>query len=592
MKKSPRNRQSASRIRANVRRSALRIERLESRVVFAGDAPQAINDLFLTTQDEPLDVANAGVLANDLDAELDQLTAELFSNATHGSVTLQADGSFQYTPNAGYTGIDAFLYRATDGDSYSRLGAVTLRVNANELPPMAVADAYAIDEDSTLVIDASGVLANDSDADGDSLVANLVTGPQHGVVTLNADGSFVYTPEANFTGIDGFSYLANDGTLESDAANVTIDVQAVADAPVAVNDVYAIDEDTTLVIDASGVLANDSDADGDSLVANLVTGPQHGVVTLNADGSFSYTPDANFAGVDGFSYLATDGTLDSDAASVTIEVRDVIDEPVTRDDFYNVGEDDVLVVGIDRGVLANDVDPQGLPVAASLDAGPEHGSVILDADGSFRYQPAENYFGLDSFTYTATNGEGLSVSTRVNIVVQSINDTPTAAGDTYQLEADGSLAIGAESGILANDTDVEHDAIVPTIVEGPTHGTVVLGPDGSFLYAAKDGFRGPDSFRYQLNDGMSNSNVVVVTLNGGAVVAETSPEGESIPDESETVDAPLVVDDPLVIEDEDPFGPHDDDDGFGWKGLAHHHHHGRFNHCAHDWLFTDEHWRR
>src|SRR5206468_7304321 len=123
--------------------------------------------------------------------------------------------------------------------------------------------------------------ANDTDVDGDALSSILVNPPQHGGVTLGADGGLLYTPDANFNGVDGFSYRANDGSADSDAAAVTVNVTPVNDAPTAAADAYATEEDTSLTIDAAGgVLANDSDAEGDPMSAILVAGPANGAVTL------------------------------------------------------------------------------------------------------------------------------------------------------------------------------------------------------------------------------------------------------------------------------------------------------------------------
>ena len=128
-----------------------------------------------------------------------------------------------------------------------------------------------------------GVLGNDSDPDGDPLSDVLVSGPSHGSLTLNGNGSFSYTPAADFTGSDSFSYRASDGTLSSNPATATISVTAVNDAPTAAGDSYSTAEDTTLTVAAPGVLGNDSDPDGDPLTAVLVTGPSHGSLTLNGN---------------------------------------------------------------------------------------------------------------------------------------------------------------------------------------------------------------------------------------------------------------------------------------------------------------------
>src|SRR5204863_151259 len=146
--------------------------------------------------------------------------------------------------------------------------------------PVAGNDAFSVNEDNTLTVAATGVLANDTDIDGNPLTTVLATGPSNGTLTLNADGSFSYTPSANFNGSDSFTYRANDGAANSNLATVTITVNPVNDAPVAGNDTFSINEDTTLAVPAAGVLANDSDVDGNTLTAVLVSGPANGILTL------------------------------------------------------------------------------------------------------------------------------------------------------------------------------------------------------------------------------------------------------------------------------------------------------------------------
>src|SRR5262249_8157276 len=158
----------------------------------------------------------------------------------------------------------------------------------------------------------------------------------HGSLALNADGSFTYTPDANYNGADSFSYKANDGSADSNVATVSINVAPVNDAPVAQNDIATTNEDTP---DPSNVLTNDGDVDGDRLSAVLVSGPAHGSLALNADGSFTYTPDANYNGADSFSYKANDGSADSNVATVSINVAPVNDAPVAQNDVATTNED-------------------------------------------------------------------------------------------------------------------------------------------------------------------------------------------------------------------------------------------------------------
>src|SRR5439155_1746673 len=170
----------------------------------------------------------------------------------------------------------------------------------------------------------------DTDVDGDALSAVLVTGPSHGTLTLNSDGSFSYTPDTDYNGIDSFSYQANDGTTSGGIVTVTLTVNPQNDAPVALDDSFTTAEDTTLNVAAPGVLANDTDVDGDSLSAVLMSQPTHGSLTLNSNGSFSYTPAANYNATDSFTYKANDGQADSGIATVSITVTPVNDRPEER----------------------------------------------------------------------------------------------------------------------------------------------------------------------------------------------------------------------------------------------------------------------
>ncbi|WP_460662355.1 Ig-like domain-containing protein [Kribbella swartbergensis] len=192
--------------------------------------------------------------------------------------------------------------------------------------PVGAADAYGTVEDKPLAVNAPGVLANDTDADGDTLTAGGLTQPANGAVVLAANGSFTYTPKSGFSGTDTFTYRASDGTAASAPTTVTITVEAGEEppdntAPVAGEDAYEAVEGQPLVLPAPGVLANDTDADGDVLMAIGATQPINGKVTLAADGALTYTPDAGFTGKDVFTYRADDGEDVSTPTKVTITVK-------------------------------------------------------------------------------------------------------------------------------------------------------------------------------------------------------------------------------------------------------------------------------
>ncbi|BDZ41997.1 hypothetical protein GCM10025865_12960 [Paraoerskovia sediminicola] len=192
--------------------------------------------------------------------------------------------------------------------------------------PVGAADAYGTVEDEPLTVEAPGVLANDTDVDGDDLTASGVTQPANGTVSLESDGSFTYTPDAGFSGADTFTYVVSDGAATSDPTTVTITVEdgeqpPVNTAPVAADDAYDAVDGEPLVLPAPGVLANDTDADGNVLTATGVVQPANGTVTLESDGSFTYVSDPGFSGKDVFTYRADDGQDRSKRATVTVTVK-------------------------------------------------------------------------------------------------------------------------------------------------------------------------------------------------------------------------------------------------------------------------------
>ncbi|MEO0933222.1 MAG: Ig-like domain-containing protein [Cyanobacteria bacterium J06641_2] len=275
-----------------------------------------------------------GVLANDTDAEGTTLDATVTSNPTNGSYEFTSDGSFTYTPLEGFSGTDSFTYTASDGLSTSEPATVEINVEAppagTNTAPVAEDDSYTIAAGEALNVDvASGILANDTDAEENNLIPTLADAPSSGNLTFNGDGSFVYTPLEGFNGTDSFTYTVNDGELDSEPATVQINVGSLTNtAPVAQNDIYTTPEGEALTVDAAaGVLANDTDAEGNSLSATVVENPTNGSYEFTSDGSFTYTPQEGFNGTDSFSYTISDGELTSEPATVQINVGEVTDTP-------------------------------------------------------------------------------------------------------------------------------------------------------------------------------------------------------------------------------------------------------------------------
>jgi hypothetical protein len=304
------------------------------------DAPAGVvARSYTTAENSALTVPAPGLLTGVTDVEGNAISVELVTNvsAAAGSVALNGtSGGFTYTPAAGFTGNATFTYRAIDNASppgASTAATVTIAVTNVNDPPVASPNTYSATEDTVLNVAAPGVLAGDTDPDaGTTLSALLVSSvPSNtGSLTLNSNGSFVYAPALNYSGTTSFTYRARDNgspPLESAPATVTINVAAVNDAPLAVTDVYETHVGVALTVPAPGVLSNDTDVEGNALTAEIASpvAPTSGTLTLNANGSFTYTPAAAFVGAASFTYRARDnGTpnaVSTQAATVTINVR-------------------------------------------------------------------------------------------------------------------------------------------------------------------------------------------------------------------------------------------------------------------------------
>jgi len=464
-------------------------------------------DLRLTAQRVPY----SGVLYNDIDTEGSPLTAQLVSGPTSGTLTLNANGTFTYTPALNFTGMATFIYRANDGGLNSANTTVSIEVTAaGNVPPVAVNDSYSVNEDALLTVNAPGVLGNDTDLENSALTAQLISGPLNGTLTLSADGSFTYRGNLNYFGADSFTYRARDAADDnSEPATVNITVTPVNDAPVANPDSYGTSPGVFLSVNAAnGVLTNDTDREGSNLTVQLVTPPASGSLTLFANGGFNYTPPAGFFGVRTFSYRAFDGNLSSAATMVTINISAA---PVAVTDAYTATEDSALAVNA-PGVLSNDSDPDGGTLSAVLVSPPVSGSILLNSDGSFTYTPVENFNGAASFTYQASDGGRLSAPVTVSLTVTAVNDAPLARNDSYSTGPGLTISTAAPAGVLANDSDAESAPLTAAQLTAPAHGGLTFSPDGSFTYVPDPGFSGTDSFLYRISDGVLFSESATATI--------------------------------------------------------------------------------
>ncbi len=363
------------------------------------------------------DQVNIGGAAT-LGGALDVVVApQLCVANSYAVLTYASVGAADFATKTGLTGLAGgrSLQTSREATEYL-LNAVGAPCNT---APAAADDGYAVDEDATLVVAPAGVLANDSDADGDSLTAVLVSGPSHGSLTLNPDGGFTYAPAANYHGPDSFTYQVSDGQATSNAATVSIVVRPVADPPVARDDAVTIDEDSGP--GAIDVLANDATGpDGGTLTVSSTGSAAHGAVSIVA-GTVQYVPAANFHGTDSFTYTIGDGLGGVAAATVTVTVRPVNDAPSLAP---------IAGVSVEAGaaiaftLAATDVDGDRLAFsAASLPAG----ATLDPLTGAFAWTPAAAQAGAHTITFRVTDPGGLFAQQSATITVTVPNQAPVCA---------------------------------------------------------------------------------------------------------------------------------------------------------------------
>jgi RHS repeat-associated protein len=476
--------------------------------------------------------------------------------------TSLTDTTLTLTYAADQNGVVHISVRATDTQGESAEDEFVVTVNPVNDPPEAGPDTYSPSHDQVLSITAlQGVLANDTDAEGDGLTASLVDAPAHGVLVLAADGSFDYTPETGFLGEDSFSYQASDGTAASAVTLVTLEV--VNHPPVAAADDMTVAGNACTFFSASDLLDNDDDLDDDSLAVTVVSTVAHGTLTLNTDGAMTYIPVHNYVGSDSFTYSVSDGLSESNLATVVLHVLTPAPGtnffPTVVNDSYSLVQDSTLTVSA-AGVLANDSDADNDPLTAFLQTGPSHGTLTyLNADGSFQYIPNAGYVGGDSFTYGANDGlddsNAATVTLNVDASPPSPNQAPTANNDSYSM-VEGSTLIVPADGVLANDNDPESDPLTAALQVAPTHGTLTyLNADGAFEYVPNADFTGTETFSYVANDGTDASNVATVTIDvtaAGGDNAEPMIATAIVDRQVETNSADLILDLFDVFIDPDP----------------------------------------
>ena len=487
------------------------------------DAPVAQNDTATVVEGSALIVS---VLANDSDAELDTLTITSVTQGANGTVTT-GGSAITYAHNGSETTSDSFTYTVSDGKGGSDTATVSITVIPVNDPPVAQNDAATVSEGSAVVIN---VVTNDTDPEGDTLTISSVTQGTNGTVSAT---SLIYAHDGSETTSDSFTYAIGDGKGGSDTATVTITVTPVNDSPVAQNDAANVARGASVVV---GVLANDSDPEGDTLSITSVTQGTNGSITISGD-SVTYTHNGFNTTFDSFTYTIIDGKGGTDTATVSITVTFANSPPVATGDTATVAEGGSVLIQ----VLANDTDPDGDALTVTFVTQGTNGSVVNNGT-SVIYNHNGSETALDSFSYTISDGKGGTDTASVSITVTPVNDPPVAVNDNASVSSGGSVVVG----VLANDSDPEGDTLTIIAVTQATNGSVVNnGTTVTYTHNGSQTTSG--SFAYTISDGKGGTATAIVTI---TIPATNSPPVATNDTATVARGASVVVN--VLVNDSDP----------------------------------------
>ncbi|WP_395347358.1 Ig-like domain-containing protein [Variovorax sp. UC122_21] len=515
------------------------------------DAPVAGNDIATTPINTPL--ANIPVLANDTDVDGDPLTVTgaSLNNPAQGTVTVNADGTLNFTPAANVTGPVVISYTVSDGKGGTDTATLTVNVGANTPPDSADATISGT-EDTPVVLGTANFAFTDADAGQALANVRIDTLPANGTLLLDgvavATGqvisaadiaagrlSFVPAANGNGTGYASFSFSVQDsgGAFDTTPNRISFDIAPVNDAPVGTPDTVNAVEDTPLTIPASALLGNDSDADGDTLTITSVQGAVNGTVSL-VGGNVVFTPNANYNGPASFTYTVSDGNGGSSTVTVTVNVAAANDAPMASPDTVAATEDTPLTIP-SSVLLGNDTDVDGdaLSIVSVQDA--TNGTVSL-VGGNVIFTPAANYNGPASFTYTVSDGQGGTSTVTVTVNVGAVNDAPVAGNDIASTPINTPLA---NIPVLANDSDVDGDSLTVTsaTLNNPAQGSVSINADGTLNFTPASNVTGAVVISYMISDGNGGTATATLTVNVGANTPPNSADATI----AGTEDTPVVL---------------------------------------------------
>jgi hypothetical protein len=443
------------------------------------DVPVA-NDQTVTLEED----ASTSITLTATDADSDALTYTITQTPANGTLTGTAP-NLTYKPNANYYGSDTIKFKVNDTHVDSNVATVTITVSPVNDAPVADSKTITTNEDTQVDVVLTG-----SDVEGENLTFSVVSQPSHGTLS-GTPPNLKYTPAANYHGADAFTYRAKDATTYSSNATVSITVNSINDAPVASDQSVTTSEDT-----AKAITLGASDADGDTLTYSYTT-PSKGTLSGTAP-NLTYTPTTNLNGSDSFTFYVFDGQVNSNTATVSMNITEVNDRPVADNKSVTTDEDTPVAVTLTGS------DVEGSPLTFSVVSSPSNGT-LSGTPPNLTYTPKANFHGADAFTYRANDGPLNSLNATVSITVNSINDVPVANDQAVSTNED----VGVSFTLTGSDSD--GDALTYTLLTQPLHGTLSgTAPDLTFSPAKN--YYGSDSFTFKVNDGPADSNTATVSI--------------------------------------------------------------------------------
>ncbi len=451
---------------------------------------------------------SGSLILNDIPSTGITIKTNAIKNAQNGTATINADGTYNYTPNNGFYGTDSLQYEICNGANVCSRAWLYISVLNPKAP-------YAIRDYNTTLSGVSvngNALSNDiiatADAAGAVLWANttFITNTKNGTMTIAANGAYTYTPNGGFVGKDSAQYEVCNGVNICKNEWIVITVNGANAGVLAVRDV----QNTSMNMAVSGnVLTNDIPSTGLTVKLTSLTQPLHGSINISTSGAYTYTPASGYVGKDSIQYEACNSSNVCSKAWLVINTTGP--NPLAVRDVYagNINNN------IQGNLLTNDTPSGGLTLNINLLSNPKKGGVSISSNGLFTYTPSNGFVGKDSLQYEVTNGNGVKSSAWAVFTVTG--PAPLAVRDTFT----GAMNAPITGNILSNDTPTGGVQVIISPFPTPLRGSLTLSSNGAFTYTPINGYVGKDSIQYEITDanGLKSKAWAVFTVTGASVQA-------------------------------------------------------------------------